>query len=799
MSNRIFPAACKASGAGCSQAIEGAHTTFKILAKVRTGQPKLYGGDKFVVSFIEGPALPKCSVVDHYDGTYTVSYTAMQHGAYKLSITADTAHIEGSPFTIRVAPGNAAPALTECMGDGLRGGAAGQQCSFDLTLYDLLKNRKQTGGATVLVQAFRPEDDRVVVSSDAPQPDDHFKLKVVDKNDGSYNVTYCFLTAGQYKLRVLLNGAPIPHSPFAISVAAGPADNMQCTVVGDGLLAGVCGVKGNFVVEARDCYGNCRGRGGETFRVLLIGPEVIEPLMEDTKDGKYHVSYEGKLAGEYQVSVTLGVFMRHHIKDSPFKLFMRPGSACAKNCLAFGNGLSTIIAEKTACFKIQSRDQFGNNRDAGGDLFDVKIFTPALDDRPSVQLPAEVEDHRDGTHSVTYTTNVSGSHNIQVFYAGTPISGSPFTVTSLDSSAGRLSLGGKISFATGLTPTISGDATTFVIRARDHNGHPKHTGGDHFDVSIKGPSGAGVVTANVVDNSDGTYNISYVTTAAGQYCCSVTINGVELESSPVWSFTEPAPVDVRYSLAYGRGLTHSVAGHPARFVLQGRDRFMNNSLTADENYKVSLQGPDHVMTDLVHEGQGAYTCSYVAKKSGNYTVSVMFKDQHFVGSPFNLVVEPAKPDIPSCYPIGDGISAAFPNEPATFKVQSRDYLGNNCAEGGLNFRIAVRGPGTTYCKLIDNGDGTYGATWIPTLTGHFQIEVNIDGEGIMGSPFRATCRERKDKAHPKLTLPKLMHRSYSYAQLNTEDKEKEKKTNEKKSLKSAMTHSHSVKRGIGLH
>jgi len=71
---------------------------------------------------------------------------------------------------------------------------------------------------------------------------------------------------------------------------------------------------------------------------------------------------------------------------------------------------------------------------------------------------------------------------------------------------------------------------TAHVQAANRGGVLKTQGGDRFIAAIKGPSGE--VPASVLDNNNGTYNVSYQLPGSGQYAISVKVNGRDIRGSP---------------------------------------------------------------------------------------------------------------------------------------------------------------------------------------------------------------------------------------------------------------------------
>jgi filamin len=79
------------------------------------------------------------------------------------------------------------------------------------------------------------------------------------------------------------------------------------------------------------------------------------------------------------------------------------------------------------------------------------------------------------------------------------------------------------------------EACTFLsftahVQSATRNGQIKTTGGDRFIASIAGPGGE--VPSQVLDNGNGTYNVSYQLPGSGQYTVSVKVQGKDIRGSP---------------------------------------------------------------------------------------------------------------------------------------------------------------------------------------------------------------------------------------------------------------------------
>ena len=74
----------------------------------------------------------------------------------------------------------------------------------------------------------------------------------------------------------------------------------------------------------------------------------------------------------------------------------------------------------------------------------------------------------------------------------------------------------------------------------------------------------------------------------------------------------------------------------------------------------------------------------------------------------------------------------------TITVQAKDAGGNNRTSTSGTVAVAVTGANTATASVTDNLNGTYTATYTPTLSGADNIAITLGGAAISGSPFTST-------------------------------------------------------------
>ena len=126
----------------------------------------------------------------------------------------------------------------------------------------------------------------------------------------------------------------------------------------------------------------------------------------------------------------------------------------------------------------------------------------------------------------------------------------------------------------GLTSASIAEKASFTILACSSHGIRFEDGGDKFTVKIRFAGQCERVTAKIVDNDDGSYEVTYVPRSTGVCTISVTFEGEPLPGSPfscvVAGREGPAPCASRCMVS-GDSLGKVVAHTPEHFFISFRD------------------------------------------------------------------------------------------------------------------------------------------------------------------------------------------------------------------------------------
>ncbi|KAI5617955.1 filamin-C isoform X4 [Silurus asotus] len=639
-------------------------------------------------------------ITDRGDGTYRVEYTAYEDGMHLIEVLFDDVMVPKSPFRVSVTEG-CDPSRVRAYGPGLEEGLVNKSNRFTVET-----RGAGTGGLGLAIEG----------PSEA-------KMSCKDNKDGSCSVEYIPFTPGEYDVNITFGGLPIPGSPFRVPVRE-LVDPSKVRCSGPGLGNGVrAHVPQTFTVD-------CSNAGLAPLEVLLYSPTgATEPVsITDNGDGTHTVIYTPSKDGPYTVYVK---YADQEVPRSPFKVKALPAHDASK-VRASGPGLNAagVPASLPVEFTIDARD-------AGEGLLTVQILDP--EGKPK---KANIRDNRDGTYTVSYVPDMTGRYTITIKYGGDEIPFSPYRIHALPTGDASkclvtVSIGGH-GLGSGLGPTIQiGEETVITVDA-------KAAGKGKVTCKVSTPDGA-ELDVDVVENSDGTFDIYYTAPEPGKYIITIRFGGEHIPNSPfhvvacdtVPIIEEPCDkVQLQQPYSPYQGYSPHWATEEPVTAINGMEPMLRPfSLVipftvqkGEITGEVRMPSGKTARPHITDNKDGTVTVKYAPTEKGLHEMDIKYDGNHIPGSPLQFYVDAINSGHVTAY--GPGLSHGMVNKPSIFTIVTKD-----AGEGGLS--LAVEGPSKAEISCKDNKDGTCTVSYLPTAPGDYNIIVKFDDKHISGSPFTA--------------------------------------------------------------
>jgi hypothetical protein len=552
-------------------------------------------------------------------------------------------------------------------------------------------------------------------------------------------------------------------------------DASQTTLVGVSNLTLVVGEASTFVIDARNIAGMLMNGGGVAFNVVLTGPLSGNSSVQrtsvgrvvDNADGSYAVTVVPVgLPGVYTLDVR-AVGTSASIAPAPLSVNVQASSSDAGQLsgnytTASGAGLTHALAGALATFTVRTRDAYDVPLASGGQLLTGNVSVAGL------VVPIEFADNNDGTYTASYVlpADTQGAFNLVV--AAQQLDGSELTLVQstvqvVTGGTAALSVPMSMAAGRGLVLAVMGVPATFTVTLHDATGALYVAPNTSVQAFVGGPGIAGSLAATVVDNSDGTYTVSYTTPATGTYTVRVAVAGTELPMSPYTvisvtpaqaaavnatstTTTTTAPmmlvqqaVSPTYTAAPVKLMAAGIAADTPSVVtkLGAHATFTLHSLAAQSGLRVrvALASGAHTLRTLVHDNaDGSYAVQFDATAVGTYAGTVFVND---VGTPTPLavivhnVVGEGVFDVSQCVAYGSGLAASVVRGAVVeLGVLARDLAGMPLEHGGETFAahfVPLDGDSGAFTQVLtDNGDGTYTARYELISTSSSQYVITLE-------------------------------------------------------------------------
>nr|XP_046235144.1 filamin-C isoform X7 [Scatophagus argus] len=646
-------------------------------------------------------------VQNNSDGTYSITYIPQFHGMYTITIKYGGHTVPKFPARLQVDP------AVDTSGVKVYGpGVEPRGVLREVTTHFTVDARAHCKSGASHIKAC--------ISNPSGANTDAY---ITDKGDGTYRVEYTPYEDGLHLIEVLFDEVSVPKSPFRVSVTEG-CDPSRVRAYGPGLEEGLVNKPNRFTVETRGA-----GTGG--LGLAIEGPSEAKMSCKDNKDGSCSVEYIPFTPGEYDVNITFGGLP---IPGSPFRVPVRELVDPSKvRCSGPGLG-SGVRAHVPQTFAVDSSK-------AGVAPLEVQLYGPT-----GVAEPISITDNGDGTHTVNYTPANDGPYTVCVKYADQEVPRSPFKIKTLPAhDASKVRASGPGLNASGVPASLP---VEFTIDARD-------AGEGLLTVQILDPEGK-PKKANIRDNRDGTYTVSYVPDMTGRYTITIKYGGDEIPYSPYRIHALPTG-DASKCL-----VTVSIGGHGlgsgiGPTIQIGEETVITVDAKAAGKGKVTckVSTPDgaELDVDVVENADGTFDIYYTAPEPGKYVITIRFGGENIPNSPFHVVASETIPIIEEpCDKLQlqqpftpyVGFSPHWATDDPVSPVDGMEQILRpfslvipfTVQKGEITGEVRMPSGRTACPHITDNKDGTVTVKYSPTERGLHEMDIKYDGNHIPGSPLQ---------------------------------------------------------------
>uniref|UniRef100_A0A7S0EWB6 PA14 domain-containing protein n=1 Tax=Hanusia phi TaxID=3032 RepID=A0A7S0EWB6_9CRYP len=463
-------------------------------------------------------------------------------------------------------------------------------------------------------------------------------------------------------------------SPFKLyvnpAVTCGPVSLMS----GLGLSYATAGLTAAFTIQARDEYSNLKTKWGDTFVVGAAATNAIAPdargnfstmpysardkhgtVGADVMKGRYGVQYEVTAASSitlYSAFVVTGGVFATYYNDVSATYYNHPYAALTSETIGKIQVDTDVTIRYSGLFRAESTfiytfqpyqttdyndrvrlwidseliiDQWSSlasSIPSGTFSFPVEneyYQIQVLYRQSAANRPDELQFVYNSSNGVPFS-QISSSR----LFTASHVQGSPFTITV---NPALTDFDTSILFGEGLSIATAGVTASFSIQVKDTFNNLRLEGGDNFTAQLSKSLSPIVLSASIVDNTDGTYQVSYLPKIEGQYNLGIYLGTYQKTSSV---YVEPGVICAAMSVVNGLSLTIGTAGFTASFTIQAKDSFDNLRTLGVDNFIVRLDGPDTEEHNVLarylgsspNTNLGRFTVAYRTTKSGNFGMSI---------------------------------------------------------------------------------------------------------------------------------------------------------------------------------
>ena len=487
---------------------------------------------------------------------------------------------------------------------------AGDEVIVRVIAKDKYKNETHwEEGQTITVEALGPE-----FLSFSPHGNSSLQNEFVAK----------MTRAGTFEMKVMCDALPVCWR--TIQIIAGFTFAPRCILSMDGLKDVKTGDIVRLTLRTVDKFANLRLGGGDTVQLALQGPNgafARQVSVTDHQDGTYALEFQVTVAGKWILSTRINS-VPHVEGGIAFPVAF--GTLTAEEAvISFEPPLpenGSVECGRTNDVLIHGLGWLKNNRVMTGlEAVSIKLTHPSGSQEA---IPVTLaKDNRSYNAKVRWLH--PGHHSLSVLLDGVQVPGTPIRANA---EGKKLALVASNLIGPGATNCVAGEMAHFKLLARDYGGNPISQGGADLTVSVRA-SGSEPVSGEVIDNGDGSYDLSYTCITSGDIELTLALNDRGTQTKRVVNIQcEAGECDINECrIDAGKMLLLWNAGDAGLIRVNRRDRFGNPTTkpTASglNRFAAEVVGPGWADCEALELGDGTCELRLIAQASGSYDISVI--------------------------------------------------------------------------------------------------------------------------------------------------------------------------------
>ncbi|KAG5896019.1 hypothetical protein JTB14_007584 [Gonioctena quinquepunctata] len=613
-------------------------------------------------------------LVEKADGTIEGTYTPTSGNRHIVQANYGGVAVKNSPFRVNVGePVDASK--VQYFGPGIQDGVKPHvPTHFNI-------DAREAGDADLDVQILNEETREEI------------PVKLTDNGDKTYTVDYETVHSGIHKLTIHYGGHKVPSTPIKFKVQ--PIVDVTKIKV-DGLEPSVyVDSPTDFLVDTRSIP-KSTDDGKVTCTITNPSGTQTENLITPLLDGTYKVSYTPFEEGKHTIDI---FYDNVPVPGSPFIVNVRRGCD-ARKCNAYGPGLQNGVLNKSNIFTVETKE-------AGTGGLSLAIEGPS-------EAKMTCKDNRDGSCSVEYVPTEPGEYDVAIKFADNHIPGSPFkvqVVPEIDETLVK-------AFGPGLESANcrTGVPTKFTIDASKAGPAP-------VAVNITSDSKPLSKRPDVVDNGDGTFDVSYIPPHEGSNLQThITYNGKEIPNSPfplkVKPLVEPEKVKFSGPSIFEKGIPASV---PTTIKIDTKE-------AGFADLEVKITGPDGSPrpVNLKENGDGTFSATFVPDDCGRYKLDAKYGGKEVPKTPIAIQTF-ATGNAEKCK-IVEGLEKTLCSGQPYCIIVNTENAGN----GAVTCKVKSVDGGDLDIDIVENEDNTVSIYYTVQDAGEYTINIKFGGQTVPG-------------------------------------------------------------------